>query len=177
MGDVIWLSLKYVSKYQICIYMGAKFSSIFRIPWSHQSTSLSYLTFKNTVFIHYMNQHNHEIHLKINDYPQNPPPLLNLNHSIVHVTDLTLENLRQVSPLHCLSFCYICQSVSLFVHASYLYSAHKQYCCQAVCLRIWVTKFCLLCLSVHLCVCLSLYVCIFFNTAADCYRTIWLWAT
>lgn len=89
-----------------------------------------------------------------------PPPLLNLNHSIVHVTDFTLENLRQVSPLHCLSFCYICQSVSLFVHASYLYNAHKQYCCQAVCLRIWVTKFCLLCLSVHLCVCLSVSLCL-----------------
>lgn len=99
-----------------------------------------------------MNKHNHEIPLKI---PQkSPPPSLNLNHSLV--IDLTLENLTQVIPIVCLSVIY----VSLFVHASYLYNAHKQYCCQAVCLRIWVTKFCLLCLSVHLCVCLSVSLCL-----------------
>lgn len=84
-----------------------------------------------------------------------PPPSLNLNHSLV--IDLTLENLTQVSP-NCLSVFFIYyMSTCAFICT---YNTDKQYCCEAMCLRLWVTKFCLLCLSVHLCVCLSVSLCL-----------------
>lgn len=140
--------------------MGAKFSSIFRIPWSHQSTSLSYLTFKNTVFIHYINQHYHEIPSRI-DYPQKSPPPPIEFQSFHSTSDLTLENLRQVSPLHCLYVCYICLSVSLFVHVSIYTTQIASHFGQQ-------NSICFVCLSISVSVCLSLYVCIFFNAAADC---------
>lgn len=100
---------------------------------------------------------------------KNPPPLIEFQ-SFHSTSNLTSENLRQVSPLHCLSFCYICLSVSLFVHVSIYTTQIASHFGQQISL-------CFVCLSISVSVCLSLYVCIFFNAAADCYRTIWLWAT
>lgn len=135
----------------IYVYMGAKFSSIFRIPWSHQSTSPSYLTFINTVNSLYEPAQPWNT-LKI---PQkSPPPSLNLNHSLV--IDLTLENLTQVSPIVCLSVLYYMSTCAFICTCN----TDKQYCCEAMFLRLWATKFCLLCLSVHLCVCLSVSLCL-----------------
>lgn len=77
-----------------------------------------------------------------------PPPSLNLNHSLV--IDLTLENLTQVSPIVCLSVLYYMSTCAFICTCN----TDKQYCCEAMFLRLWATKFSLLCLSVHLCACL-----------------------
>lgn len=164
-----WWRMSYDCLWSMCqstiyVYMGAKFSSIYWIPWSHQSTSPSYLTFINTVNSLYEPAQPWNT-LKI---PQkSPPPSLNLNHSLV--IDFTLENLTQVSPIVCLSVLYYMSTCAFICTCN----TDKQYCCEAMFLRLWATKFSLLCLSVHLCACLS----VFFNAAADCYHTIWLWAT
>lgn len=96
------------------------------------------------------------------------PPLLEFKSLLSNWLDF--GKLTQVSPLHCLSVCYICQSVSLLVHVSIYTTQIASHFGQQISL-------CFVCLSISVSVCLSLYVCIFFNTAADCYHTIWLWAT
>lgn len=64
---------------------------------------------------------------------------------------MTSGNIPQRSLIHCLSVClYIYPCVSLI--ASCLHNTHKQYCCQAMCLRLCIgQQNSLLCLSVHLC--------------------------
>lgn len=91
---------------------------------------------------------------------KNPPPPIEFQ-SFHSTSDLTLENLRQVSPLHCLYVCYICLSVSLFVHVSIYTTQIASHFGQQ-------NSICFVCLSISVSVCLSLYVCIFFNAAADC---------
>lgn len=139
MEDVIWLSLKYVSNYHICIYMGAKFSSIF---WIHQSTSPNYFTFNNTVFTHYTIKY-----LKKIEYSQKSP-LLEFKSFLSNWLDF--GKLTQVSPLHCLSVCYICQSVSLFVHVSIHTTQIASDFGQQISL-------CFVCLSISVSVCLSMF--------------------
>lgn len=118
-----WWRMSYDCLWSMCqstiyVYMGAKFSSIYRIPWSHQSTSPSYLAFTNTVNSLYEQAQPWNTFENSTKIP--PPPSLNLNHSLV--IDLTLENLTQVSPIVCLSVIYV--SLCLYLYMHLIYTTH-----------------------------------------------------
>lgn len=100
-----------------------------------------------------MNQHNHEIPLKI---PKKIPPLLEFKSFLTNLLDFGKLNTCQVSPIVCLSVLYYMSTCAFICTCN----TDKQYCCEAMFLRLWATKFCLLCLSVHLCVCLSVSQCL-----------------